>query len=469
MTSIPWPLSSSPGQRPQESAGRLINAYVEARGNKAGLLWRRAPGIKPWGTTTYSGPRGFVLVGSTLYGAMSGKLVRWSSSGGAATDVGNLAGTLKVFFAVNNKRPTPDQVVVTENGAFTFTTSAVSAFADLDLPFPNSVCFAGGYFFFGIGDGRIFASGLNDVTINPLHFATAESKPDQIINVIPFGKNLLVCGSSSIEVWGEPINSSGFPYSYINTIQRGLAGAHAIAGHQDGFGHGLMWVGDDNTVSELIGYEARPVSPPDLNRAIEDTANKSTLESCVYTSGGTAFWQLSSPTWTWVRDMTTGEWHERQSHLSTRSRISTTIAAYGNWLCGDTATGNVFEIDHATKSESGSPLRVRIESGPVSKFPHRTRIARADFLITTGVGIATGIDPIEVDPTLEISWSNNGGVDWVTPLQRKLGRQQEAEKRISIFNAGLSGPIGQRWRLDMSDPVDFGLMGGDQSEEVRYF
>ena len=44
MTDVPWPLSTSPGQRAQEGAGRLINVFAEPRGENQGAVWRRAPG-----------------------------------------------------------------------------------------------------------------------------------------------------------------------------------------------------------------------------------------------------------------------------------------------------------------------------------------------------------------------------------------------------------------------------------------
>lgn len=469
MTAIPFPTSSSPGERPQLGAGRLINCCYEPRGNNAGPIWRRVPGLDAWGTTDYDTPRGFLLDGSALFAAVNGKLVRWSDSGGAATVVDDLEGTAKVYFARNNKSPTPDLVVVTENGAFSFTTSAVVDFVDTDLPFPVDVCFVGGYLFFAIGDGRVYASGLNAVTVNPLDYATAESKPDGLYRCIPGGKNLLLLGPNSIELWGEPINATGFPLSYIATIARGLIAPNAIAGYEDGFGRGILLVTSDNAVNRLDGYELSKVSTFDIDRLIEAVADKTELEACVYISGGHACWQLSSATWTYVYDYETGQWHERQSHLLTRARISTTVNAFGKWICGDTESGDFLHITSTKKSEVGNPFRVRIESGPVDKFPQRTRIGRADFKIATGVGVALGEDPLETEPDVAISWSDDGGVSWSNPVLRPLGAQAHAETRISIFNTGMSGPLGRRWRLDMSAPVDFGLLGGDQSDEARYF
>lgn len=45
MVEIPWPISHSPGLKPQEGTGKLINVFVEPRGDKT-PVWRRAPGAK---------------------------------------------------------------------------------------------------------------------------------------------------------------------------------------------------------------------------------------------------------------------------------------------------------------------------------------------------------------------------------------------------------------------------------------
>ncbi len=110
--------------------------------------------------------------------------------------------------------------------------------------------------------------------------------------------------------------------------------------------------------------------------------------------------------------------------------------------------------------EVDNEILARIESAPGKGFPNRVRVNRADFDFTVGVGDATGIDPIQTDPSILVSWSDDGGVTWTTPWHRKLGKQAKSQQRITVLNTGLSGPMGRRWRLDVSDPVHFGLIGG---------
>jgi hypothetical protein len=76
-------------------------------------------------------------------------------------------------------------------------------------------------------------------------------------------------------------------------------------------------------------------------------------------------------------------------------------------------------------------------------FPNRTKVARADFNFVVGVGQATGADPIATDPSVGISWSDDGGMSWSQEFIRKLGRQK------------------------VSDPVYVAFMGATQDTALR--
>lgn len=428
--------------------------------------------MKGWGTTEYSGPRGLFFDGTNLYGAWEGKLVRWgSASGGASTDVGDLAGDKPVYFARNNKAPTPDKVAVTDGNAFTFTTSAVSSYADSDVGTPNSVSFQSGYFFFTYGNGVSLSSDLNTTSINALNFATAESKSDTLYRAIPFAGQQFMCGSASIEVFQNTGNATGFPYSYSTTIQAGLLAPRAIAGFEDGFSVAPIFAADDNTVKRLNGYAVEKISPPWLDRLIESVSDKTTLEAKAYKSAGHSFWELSSPVWTATFDINTESWHERQSYLRTDFRALGAVYAFGKWLTQDKYSGNVLEIDGTWKKDVLDPMLFRAESQIVPSavgFPGRQVVSRADFDVVTGVGLINGEQPIETEPRCFISWSDDGGTNWSTPLQRPMGQAGRADiPPPYVLNTGMAGPRGRRWRFDVYDPVDVSLIGGAQFGEPR--
>jgi len=108
----------------------------------------------------------------------------------------------------------------------------------------------------------------------------------------------------------------------------------------------------------------------------------------------------------------------------------------------------------------------QLESGPVQNFPNRTKVARADFDFVTGVGIATGQDPIATDPSVGISWSDDGGITWSNPYIRKLGRQA-TQHRITVLRSGMTGDMGRRWRLTVSDPIYVAFLGASQNTQLR--
>lgn len=467
---IPFPTSSFPGAYPSEGAGRLINAYAEPLGDNArsSAVIHRVPGLKAFGTSDESTFRGGLLSGSTLYAAYDGTVVTYTSSGAAATTLDDLSGTDKVFWARNNKRPTADVLALTADGIFVVGSSAITDLDDADIPSPTSLCFTGGYFFVAIADGRCFASGLNATTFDANDFITTEAKPDTLYRAVPWNGELWLCSANSIEVWsGIPVNDTGFPFNRSAVIQRGLAGKHAIAGHEDGFGVGLLWVGDDNSVHQANGYTPVKVSSPDLDRLIAAVSDKSELEASVYIVGGHPKWVLSCDDWSWEYDLNTRRWNERVSYQKTRWRGTQSVYAFGKWLTGETTSGNLPEITNASHLEVTDPLMCEIWSAPVQAFPARLRCATAYFDFAVGVGDAEGTNPIATDPMVEISWSDDGGLSFSTPRVRALGVQQVGKVRVRVNQCGMTKSQGRIWKLRISSPIHVGLMGGQMLAEPR--
>jgi hypothetical protein len=464
MVAIPFPLSSAPGRVPQEGAGRLLNCFAEPLGDGR-AVWARCPGLTRFATSTQETFCGGLQVAGTLYSAWNGKVATFNSTGTETVLSGTLLTTTNKGFWARNNNTTPDVVFVDpQNGAYTVTSSAVSAFADIDAAGVNSVCFQHGYFFFTRGDGRVINSDLNAVTVNGLGFTVADAKPDGALRAIPWNDQLYIFGQSSIQIYQDTANTPpAFPYSLVTTVSRGIAGRYAVAGHEDGFGQELLWVADDNTVCRLKGYQPDKVSPPHLDRLIAAVADKNTLEASCYISGGHPKWVLSCADWTWEFDLNTQKWNERASYLIPRWRGTQAVFAFDRWIVGDTMSGKLLSVDETAHEEDGDPLLYRIESGPVAKFPNRTVVPRADFNFASGVGIATGPDPIATQPRVRVSWSDDGGVSWGNPLHRQLGPQGRGEVRVTVTRTGMAGPMGRRWRLDVTDPVHVGLMGGDQA------
>lgn len=560
---VPFPLSSFPGANPQESAGRLINCYAEPLGEPqrpsgpAPQVWRRAPGLSQHAATSQSGYRGGMTVGNLAYEVWANNASTVDATGNV-TSLGNFPGTKKISIARDMASPSPDIVAVDlDNGAYQLSGSGPPVFYNGagNLPQPNSVCFQDGYFFFTIGSGQCYASGLNALTQNALTFITVQAKADvTLLRGIAFMGLLLLFTTGSCEVWQDAANPApNFPYGRIVVLEYGLIQPNAIAGFETGFSE-LVWVAQDFGVYWLTPGSLQPikVSSPDLERLIEEEIRLgNTIEAGCYAFAGKKFWHLSSPSWTQEFNLVSKKWNERQSlsppGIYGRWRATGGHPAFNKWLLGDEQTGNLLWIDSTNYTENGAPQLFRIESGPVRNFPGQVHIARADFDFDMGMGIAVGnfqmivtgtaagnggvvrltvnttsqaktndttivsavtgtveangtwlitvVDATHIElqgtryvnayvsggtavdvtspsnaisPTAAISCSKDGGYDWGNPLLRGLGQQGKSKRtRASVKNMGLSGPRGDRWRVDVTDPVYVGILGATQSSNPR--
>jgi hypothetical protein len=475
-TPIDFPQSSFPyfyGNHPAESQGRLLNLYVEQEQQQS--VYKRIPGTAYFTDVGVNQPRGFIESDGFVYGAYEDCVVKIRPDG-EVTNIGDLPGNDLVTWGKNNQLATPPRglVVVCENGAYSVTPDAVAPYPDGDLPGgPSSVCHLDGYLFFTYGSGRIYATGLNELAVDPLSLTTAESNPDGLLRGIVSGRQLFAMGPASIEVY-QDAGTSPFPLARSAVIPVGLIGTFAAAGgnETDGWDSAPLFVAADGTVRQFKGYEPVIVSTRAVERFIESVEDPETLTAYVYTFYGNSIWGLRASGATpqercWEYNTSTGHWHERQSQGSFTWRGHRTVRAFNKWLVGDVLSTELRAIEPTMQTEHFDQIPCRIESKLMRNFPERLAIARADFSFAQGVGIATGLDPIQTDPVAEISWSDDGGGTWSRPLRRTMGRQGEYGWDVRVNRTGLTTKAGRRWRVDFADTVPVTFLGGTMDVEPR--
>lgn len=503
MPQIVFPTSSAPAFRPYESAGRLINAFVDkTEGGAPGrALWRRSPGLSYLTSAPTPHTRGFqeyIDSGQLAVGSMSWATAFWVTDdkvsllsiipGTGAYNVfplGDLPGTDFVTMARNNAT-TRQAVVVTAEGAFQLIPSGPPipyVAVDTDLPpFPTSVCAMDGYFVFSYQNGMVLASKLNSLEIDPLRFNIEQGQA--VLRVVKFSGRLYAFGDK----WTGVYRNAGtipFPFLREATIPRGLFSTHAIAGWEPGWPNELIWVGDDCIVYKLNGYTPVPISNDSVSRFLEESrwrySERPPIHAFVYTAGRNAFWVLSAPHGTWEYNATTGQWCERRSRTRTIWRGCKSILGRRGWLIGDAFTGNLYFSREQTFCEENAsslpynptqfdPMKFTVESGVMTGLPSRLVIPRASFNITAGVGEPSGAfgeRPGVPNPTVKISWSLDGGATWGVPVTRRLGPPGETRFYPSVICSGLSRGQGIRYRLEVEDDVHVGLSGGEIDTQAR--
>jgi hypothetical protein len=469
MPDIIFPRSSAPGTRPQESAGRLINAFVEKtlQGSPSDVIIRRSPGldlVARVDTTLHT--RGFLDVDTGGLWILDEAVFRINSDFTIAP-LGALSGKLPVTTARNNANPRQN-LVVTELGCFVLSTSGPpTSFTDTDLPAsPTSVCDMDGYFVWSFGDGRIFASDLNSLALSASSYNTEQGM--SVRRVVRYAGRLYAFGDKWTGVYKD-VGSTPFPFAREVTIPRGIVGTHAIAGWETGWANQLIWVGDDFVVYKLNGYTPVPVSTDDVSRDVQKAVlagERNLIEAFVYMYGKNAFWVLNAHNrFTWEYNLITGEWNERISFNKPNWKGMKSLRALDRWLVGDEYTGELYQISGTNFRDGLDPLIWQVESGVMSGFPVGMVIPKSSFHITTGVGDFSSI----ADPKVEISWSLNGGASYGSPVIRRLGGPGQFNSHPYILNSGLSRGQGVRYRLRVSDAVHVGLSGGSIEPEPRAF
>lgn len=442
---IPWPLTSNPGAAPGEGSGRLINCFAYKDG--AGPRWRPVPGLVDFASVPSAEPRGALFEHGQLIAVFGSKVVQVDSLGNVTAFEGSLPGSGPVTISQNNNSPTSDVVIATSNGAFVVSGGVVNVYPDGDLPQANDVAFLDGYFLFTTSAGQMWASGLNSTSIDPLSFANAESRPDGLLRGIVYGQQYFAMGADTIEVW-QDVGSLNFPLQRSAVIPIGLYGQWAIAGFESGWGGPLIFVAQDGSVRTLDGgYTPTRISNEDIERLIAAVTDRTALRAAVYTFGGNAIWSLSSDSWTWEYNVTTGEWHERMSYGNSRWRGAFTVNAFGSWVVADVAGARLYTLSATARKESTDPVVWGMDSGPVKNFPIRIQLPGAAFDFVLGQA------EIGDDPQVMLSWSHDGGMKWANPVQRSLGKMGLSNGRVTLNRIGLTSPAGVRFRFRVSDPV----------------
>lgn len=465
---IPFPLSSNPGRAPGEGSGRLVNCLAYADGGAT--RWRPMPGLRPFATVGSGPVRGGLVVSGSAIVVSGTSAYQVDMVGGQSQLEGQVPGDGLVTISRNNA-PIPQVCIVSDAGAFVIENGVLKPYPGAaaasasetftSLPSVNSVSFLDGYLLFTTSAGRIIASDLNTTDINALSFATAEARPDGLLRGIVYGSQAFFMGTDSIEVWADNALKP-FPLSRTTVIPQGLFGPFAVAGYQAGWAGPLIYVAADYTVRVLDGYTPQRVSEEDLERLIA-VADPASLEATVYTVGGAGIFSLSSPTWTWELNLTTGKWHERVGYDGGRWRGRVAFSAFGRWIVADKATGDLYVLDREARFDGPDPIVWGLDSGPVKDFP--SRVAGASGALDFVLG--DDGNPNDADPQVLISWSHDGGGRWAQPVARSLHRQGRYGGRVTVNRVGLTQAQGARWRFRVSDPAYTSFSGGVMQAEAR--
>jgi len=452
MPQISLPIHSYDLRSRPSSSSRLVNCFAEQLppDARSPTVLVRTPGVKDW-TTVGSGPiRGMyaAYIGLTtgqaeyLY-VVSGSELYYVTTAGASTLIGNVGSPTRVDMSSNKTHV----VVVNEPNGFYWDGTTFGQITDADFLAnggAGDVEFIDDFMLFRAPNNNFFfGSDIGDVTsFDALQFGEADVSPDLLVAMIVWNRLVINFGSKVGEIW-ENTGIAGFPFERIinGTFDKGCLAAKTVA-IQD---NTVLWVADDYTVRQLQGINPVRVSTHAVDQFIAKST-VSSLEAFAYDQEGHFFYVLTSHEGTWVLDLTTGAWAERESYGKDNWLPRYHAQFAGKTLVGDSDSNKIGELDFDTHTEWGTTQRMEWTYQPIFADGQRAFHDRFEIVLETGIGTTLG-----GDPKIMLQSSDDGGRTWQSHPDKSLGPLGERLTRAVWYNLGSSR---QRvYKAAVSDPV----------------
>ncbi|MEO0943252.1 MAG: hypothetical protein AAFY06_00220 [Pseudomonadota bacterium] len=454
-------VQSRKGRHGFDGSQRFLNAYAEDLGEsgKKQFIIYAADGLRPWITLPTGPIREMLPTSAGLY-VVAGDTAYRIAADKTVTTIGQIASSTGPCYMRRNRREVTQVGLVAIDRYYLIDDTTITEVADPDLVSPSTLEFVDGYFVFstsGANAGKFQTSALDDGNaIAALDFATAESDPDELVRVFRQRGELWLLGETSIEVWSQSGNVD-FPFIRLPgvSIEIGCLAPRSVAAIDTR----LLWVANDETVRLADGYKPEVVSHADVSASISKETDKAAISAAVYTSLGHQFYAISGSNFTWVYDLTTGLWHERESLNKTRWRVDTTARFKQTNLAGDFETGDIYELDPDYGFEGAStPIKFLLRSPVIHKFPSRVQYGRMDFDLVPGVGVTDG-GSAETDPKAVLTYSDDGGHSWSNERLLTIGRRGQTHRKMIARKLGQSRGAGRIVEISMTSGVARSLMG----------
>lgn len=448
---LPLPLATYQLPTPQAGTPRLLNCLVEqAQTKKSPVLLRRAPGISALGSVSGDSisVRGLNVMGGVLYGVIGTGLYSIDTTDGSTTQIsGTIPGSTRVRMSNNGS----DLVINLDDGsAYEYDGSTLSIINDSTFTgwTGRDVTFLDGYLVFRRpGTNQIFNTGLNATTFNALDITSADGRPDNAVGLITNNRELVIAKETSSELWYNAANSTGSPFSRSPSGLKeiGCAAGDSLV-NQD---NAVFMLANDKTIRRLSSIW-QSVSQHGVEAAIQRMTSITDCYAIPYWMEGHLFVAFCFPTAgrTFVLDLTTQQWHERDSLGYGAWRVNCIAEINGKQIVGDRLSGKFGILDPDTHEEWGEAQRVSWTYPSVYAKRNRASHRRFELVVAAGQGLTIGQGS---SPLATLKVSDDGGETFRARPVRSLGVRGNYGARVYWWNLGMSRD--RVYRVDVTDPI----------------
>jgi len=375
---------------------------------------------------------------------------------GSMTNVGTLATSAgRVDISDNGTQI----IIVDGTNGYIYNTStlAFAQITDPDWPGADTVTFLNGYFIVTKPNtGQFYISAIYDgLSWSALDFATAESNPDDLVRVIADNGQVVLFGPETTEFWSDS-GALDFPLARVGAaaIEWGLAARWSLCKFMDS----LIFLRKNRLgavqVCVLSGYNAQPVSNPELDYVMSQYSAVSNATGFAYMISGHPFYQINFPSAneSWVFDGLSKEWHKAESG-GARHRGEIQLNFLDQSYVTDYENGKLYRFDDGAYTDDGQPIARELVTRHQSTG-NFSFLSKLWVEMEAGTGLLTGQGS---DPQLMMQYSKDGGHTWSNEIWVSFGEIGEYGVRATFRRLGRSRDWLFKFRI--TDPVKTVFVG----------
>jgi hypothetical protein len=323
-----------------------------------------------------------------------------------------------------------------------------------EIAFPDSanvraVAEISGLFLFvregdGLLGGRVYWSTVNDArTINALDYINAETEPDHLRDIITVGDNAFLLGTESIEIH----MLSGNPDAPLTRqSQRGYSMGVIATGCAVEADNAVHLIGKDFIVYRLAEVGQR-ISDHGLEERIQAS---STRLMFTFRWNGHLLICVKLDSGTWGFDLATGgQWTELATYGRDAWAPQCSADIDGAPIFGDDTDGTVWEFGDYSEDDCGVafqrvfPAVFALSGQPESVY---------NVLVDHNPGATDLLSGQGSDPIINMRTSRDGGRNYGTSRQARLGRQGQTRRMARFGACGMFDDPGAVFEFTVSDP-----------------
>lgn len=419
----------------------LINMFVESSASsddgvvllsRKGLAVHATRGTGPIrGVFQQAGVFGgdeFCVSGSTLYRG--------------ASSIGTISGSGPVSFAAGSA----NELAINAGGPiYRYDGSTLVAVAFPDSASVRKITFHDGLYL-AVRDGshKFYWSAVLDAdTWNALSFASAESRPDALLDLAVNNDMLWLFGEETTEPWANT-GEADLPYQRqeLALLSKGIKATGCVVP----LDQALCFVGHDNTAYVLRGGAPERISDHGIE---EQIAGSATVSCFGYLDDGHAFFCIRLDDATFAFDMATRQWCELQTWGRANFRGQCATAPGDTAIFGDDETGTLYTL--SGWKDGADPLERRFTAAIALQEPAVVDAIR----LWANVGWTELLAGQGYDPQVELRSSRDAGATWGNWRSSPLGKQGDYRTRTEWRRLGMFDDPGAMFEMRLTDPVPF--------------